>query len=80
MMVSERAVFVTERGRESIESVRHRPAPREQVPEAGISNGELSGGTEQDAPGGAYDVPSDMVEEIGERKAREERSPRTPER
>lgn len=38
------------------------------------TNGEVAGGTRDDAPGGAYNVPEDMIEEVGEEKAVRDRA------
>ncbi|SDL91649.1 hypothetical protein [Stutzerimonas balearica] len=81
MMVSERTIFVSERGRESIESINQTPGPSEQDPETSITNGEVSGGTEYDVPGGAYNVPPGMADEVSDEEAlHQERRPCTPER
>ncbi len=36
----------------------------------GTSNGEAAGGDRHDVPGGAYNVPSDITEEVSEDPAR----------
>ena len=59
----------SERGDENLESINERS-------EAGIdkaggkTNGEAAGGERDDVPGGAYNVPRDLADEVGEEDAK----------
>lgn len=58
----------SERGRENLESINDRN--EERIDRAGgKSNGEAAGGDRDDVPGGAYNVPSGMADEVSEEDA-----------
>lgn len=61
-------------GRESIESIDQSGEAHEQNPETTISNGEVAGGEEGDVPGGAYNVPPELADEVSDEQALHERS------
>ncbi|WP_028238572.1 hypothetical protein [Stutzerimonas azotifigens] len=45
----------------------------EGLPSRRPSNGEVAGGSRDDAPGGAYNVPEEMIEEVGDEEAERDR-------
>ncbi|MBA1274822.1 hypothetical protein [Stutzerimonas azotifigens] len=53
----------SERGRENAEIVQ--PDAGQSGP-AGSSNGERAGGDDRDVPGGAYNVPEEIAEDVNE--------------
>ncbi len=58
----------SERGKENLESINDRN--EERIDQAGgKSNGEAAGGDRDDVPGGAYNVPSGMADEVSEEDA-----------
>lgn len=58
----------SERGRENLESINDRN--EERIDRAGgKSNGEAAGGDRDDVPGGAYNVPSGMADDVSEESA-----------
>ena len=58
-----------DQGRESIESIDQSGDAHEQNPETTSTQGEAAGGDEADAPGGAYNVPPGLAEEVSEEEA-----------
>ena len=58
-----------EPGRESIESIDQSGAAHEQNPETTSTQGEIAGGYESDVPGGAYNVPPGLAEEVSDEEA-----------
>ncbi|MBE7375292.1 hypothetical protein [Pseudomonas lopnurensis] len=58
-----------EQGRESIESIDPSGDAHGQDPETTSTHGEVSGGDEADVPGGAYNVPPGMAEEVSDEEA-----------
>lgn len=67
----------SERGKENLESINDRN--EERIDRAGSkSNGEAAGGDRDDVPGGAYNVPRGMADEVGEEDAvKGDKQPRT---
>ncbi|MCQ4297125.1 hypothetical protein NAU58_16225 [Pseudomonas stutzeri] len=61
-----------EQGRESIESIDQTGAAHEQNPETTSTQGEVAGGDESDVPGGAYNVPPGLADEVSEEPAQGE--------
>lgn len=53
-------------GRESIESIDQSGDAHEQNPETTITHGEVAGGDEADVPGGAYNVPPELADELSD--------------
>jgi len=69
----------SERGKENLENINDRNDER--VDRAsGTSNGEAAGGDRNDVPGGAYNVPSGMADEVSEEDALKRRKPQNLER
>lgn len=69
----------SERGKENLESINDRN--EERIDQAsGISNGEAAGGDRDDVPGGAYNVPDDMADEVSEDDALKRGKQERPER
>lgn len=72
----------SERGKENLESINDRND--EGVDKAGgksgKSNGEAAGGDRDDVPGGAYNVPRGMAEEVSEEDALKRDKQERPER
>ncbi|MGK9067001.1 hypothetical protein [Stutzerimonas chloritidismutans] len=68
----------SERGKQNLETLEDRiPARDDQARSNGrTSNGEAAGGDRDDVPGGAYNVPSDMTEEVSDDPARGSDKPR----
>lgn len=62
----------SEPGRESIESIDQSGDAHEQNPETTTTHGDVAGGSESDVPGGAYNVPPGMAEEVSEEDASRE--------
>ena len=62
----------SEPGRESIESIDQSGDAHEQNPETTSTQGEVAGGDEADVPGGAYNVPPGLAEEVSEEDASRE--------
>lgn len=70
----------SERGKENLESIEDRKGGRGE-PASGsanerLRNGEVAGGDRDDVPGGAYNVPEDMADEVSDDPARAPRTPR----
>ncbi|AFM35332.1 MULTISPECIES: hypothetical protein [Stutzerimonas] len=61
-----------DQGRESIESIDQSGDAHEQNPETTSTQGEVAGGDEADVPGGAYNVPPGLAEEVSEEDASRE--------
>ncbi len=59
-----------EQGRESVESIDQSGDAHEQNPETTSTQGEVAGGDETDVPGGAYNVPPAVTEEVSEDSSR----------
>jgi len=59
----------SEPGRESIESIDQSGDAHEQNPETTTTHGDVAGGSESDVPGGAYNVPPGMAEEVSDEEA-----------
>ncbi|MDH2246722.1 hypothetical protein N5J76_11055 [Pseudomonas sp. GD03855] len=59
-----------EQGRESIESIDQSGDAHEQNPETTTTHGDVAGGSESDVPGGAYNVPPAVTEEVSEDSSR----------
>lgn len=55
-----------EPGRESIESIDQSGDAHEQNPETTSTQGEIAGGDKSDVPGGAYNVPPGLAEEVSD--------------
>ncbi|MCQ4312251.1 hypothetical protein NAV33_10150 [Pseudomonas stutzeri] len=66
----------SERGKENLDTVKGRND------ESGdrTSNGEVAGGDRNDVPGGAYNVPPGMADEVSEEDALKRRRQQKPER
>lgn len=59
----------SERGKENLESITDRNEQR--IDQAGSkTNGETAGGDRDDVPGGAYNVPRDLADEVSEEDAK----------
>lgn len=58
----------SERGKENLESINDRDDRRTDQA-GGKSNGEAAGGHRDDVPGGAYNVPGGMADEVSEEDA-----------
>lgn len=56
-------------GRESIESIDQSGDAHEQNPETTSTHGEVAGGDEADVPGGTYNVPPELAEELSDEQA-----------
>ncbi|MCW3150553.1 hypothetical protein N8H22_18255 [Stutzerimonas stutzeri] len=56
-------------GRESIESIDQSGDAHEQNPETTITHGEVAGGDEADVPGGTYNVPPELADELSNEEA-----------
>jgi len=69
-----------EPGRESIESIDQSGDAHEQNPETTSTQGEIAGGDENDVPGGAYNVPPGLAEEVSDEEALHDSSNSDPER
>ena len=68
-----------ERGNENQESIKDRDD--QQIDHAGrTTNGEVAGGDRNDVPGGAYNVPPGMADEVSEEDALKRRRQQNPER
>ncbi len=61
-----------EQGRESIESIDQSGDAHEQNPETTSTQGEVAGGDESDVPGGAYNVPPGLADEVSDEPAQGE--------
>ena len=61
-----------EQGRESIESIDQSGDAHEQNPETTSTQGEVAGGDENDVPGGAYNVPPGLADEVSDEPAQGE--------
>jgi len=61
-----------EQGRESVESIDQTGAAHEQNPETTSTQGEVAGGDESDVPGGAYNIPPGLADEVSEEQAQGE--------
>lgn len=59
-----------EQGRESVESIDQTGDAHEQDPETTSTQGEVAGGDETDVPGGAYNVPPAVTEEVSDDSSR----------
>ena len=59
----------SEQGRESIESIEQSGDAHEQNPETTTTHGDVAGGNESDVPGGAYNVPPGLAEEVSDEQA-----------
>lgn len=59
-----------EQGRESIESSDQADGRHEQKPDATTTQGEVAGGDKTDVPGGAYNVPPGLADEVSDEPAR----------
>jgi hypothetical protein len=72
----------SERGKENLETIKDRnDRNEERVDRASdTSNGEAAGGDRNDVPGGAYNVPPGMADEVSEEDALRHRKPQNPER
>jgi hypothetical protein len=58
----------SERGKENLESINDRN--EERIDKAGgKSNGEAAGGDRDDVPGGAYNVPRDITDDVSDEDA-----------
>lgn len=58
----------SERGKENLESINDRN--EERIDKAGgKSNGEVAGGDRDDVPGGAYNVPRDIADDVSDEDA-----------
>ncbi|MCQ2030616.1 hypothetical protein EA797_18965 [Stutzerimonas zhaodongensis] len=69
----------SERGKENLESITDRKDGR--VDQAGRkSNGEAAGGDRDDVPGGAYNIPRGMADEVSEEDAMKRDKQQRPER
>ncbi len=66
--------------RESIESIDQSGAAHEQNPETTSTQGEIAGGDESDVPGGAYNVPPGLADEVSDEEALHDSSNTDPER
>lgn len=55
-----------EQGRESVESINQTGGSRQNLE---TTQGEVAGGDEHDVPGGAYNVPPDMADEVSDEEA-----------
>ncbi|OCX92335.1 MAG: hypothetical protein BFD77_03810 [Pseudomonas sp. CO183] len=62
----------SEQGRESIESIDQSGDAHEQNPETTSTQGEVAGGDENDVPGGAYNVPPGLADEVSDEPAQGE--------
>lgn len=69
----------SERGEENLETIKDRNEERTDRA-SGTSNGEAAGGDRNDVPGGAYNVPPSMADEVSEEDALKHRKPQNPER
>jgi len=63
-----------EQGRESVESIDQTGDAHEQDPETTSTQGEVAGGDETDVPGGAYNVPPAVTEEVSDDSSRSDGS------
>jgi hypothetical protein len=72
----------SERGKESLDTIKDRNDPNDERRDqaGGSSNGEAAGGDRKDVPGGAYNVPPGMADEVSEEDALTHRKPQNPER
>jgi len=61
-----------EQSRESIESIDQSGDAHEQNPETTSTQGEVAGGDENDVPGGAYNVPPGLADEVSDEPAQGE--------
>lgn len=69
----------SERGKENLDVINDRDDQR--IDRAGgKTNGEAAGGDRSDVPGGAYNVPPNMADEVSEDDALQQRKPQKPER
>ncbi|MCP9339976.1 hypothetical protein [Stutzerimonas xanthomarina] len=69
----------SERGKENLETINDRNDER--VDQAGRStNGEAAGGDRDDVPGGAYNVPRGMADEVSDEDALKRNKQHRPER
>ncbi|WP_417779457.1 hypothetical protein [Stutzerimonas xanthomarina] len=69
----------SERGKENLETINDRNDER--VDQAGrTTNGEAAGGDRDDVPGGAYNVPRGMADEVSDEDALKRNKQRRPER
>jgi hypothetical protein len=69
----------SERGKENLDTIKGRNDERGDRA-SGISNGEAAGGDRDDVPGGAYNVPPGMADEVSEEDALKQRRQQKPER
>ncbi len=61
----------SERGRENLENIEDRQGDQARgTGEGRTSNGEAAGGDRRDVPGGAYNVPPDVAEDVSDEPAR----------
>ncbi|TLX57650.1 hypothetical protein DN824_08635 [Stutzerimonas nosocomialis] len=60
----------SERGRENADIMQPKTG---QGGSAGSSNGERAGGDDRDVPGGAYNVPEEIAEDVSEDEAQQRR-------
>ncbi|EWC41736.1 hypothetical protein [Stutzerimonas stutzeri] len=64
-----------EQGRESVESIDQSGDAHQQNPETTTTHGEVAGGDEADVPGGAYNVPPGLAEDVSDEEALHESPP-----
>ena len=62
-------------GRESIESLDQGGHAQEKKPETTITQDEVAAGEEADVPGGAYNVPPELAEELSDEEAVHDQGP-----
>lgn len=63
-----------ERGQENLQNINDRNSverDENRVDRGDKANGEAAGGTHQDVPGGAYNVPPDAADEVSDAPARD---------
>ncbi len=69
----------SERGNENLQTINDRDDERLDKT-GGKSNGEAAGGDREDVPGGAYNAPRDMAEQVSDEDALKRSEQQRPER